>query len=218
MPKKSNDLDLLKQTGQDKPEMKDELRAKQPVPEWPGPEQERPNQYLETDPAKMDPARREKYEAAVRRWQPEAGGALTQPIVQTMHHFTGTVAAPKLYIRGRSTLDGRLATTLRIRPSLIEDLEKVAVGPLYLLVDVAIQRLIQELINMPHDAPSIAIAGESMDPGVYDRVLLEEADRVPKKRAEYLHAAKARKAAANEASEEKKVVGATDEPGTRVDE
>lgn len=208
MTKKPTEADLFKNTDKEPA-----VKYEQPLSQESTPAL---NQAEQAEPAPEPWKTREPrvYEGPVRMAQlRESGSALTHPVAPTMHHFTGSVAAPKLYIRGRSTLDGRLATTLRIRPSLIEDLERVAVGPLYLLVDVAVQRLIAELMDMPKDAPSIAIAAESMDPGVYDRALLQEADRVPKKRAEYLHAAKARKAAeANEPASEP-----SDESGDGVD-
>lgn len=88
---------------------------------------------------------------------------------------------PRLVIVGSSTLDGRGATLLRMRPSLLEELETYATGPLYLLIDLAVQDLVARLKETPEREPRF-VAAESMDPSVYDRSLLIAKNRQPKPR------------------------------------
>ncbi len=52
---------------------------------------------------------------------------------------------PRLMLIGRGTLEGRKLHAIRIRPAVIERLAEVASGPMYLVVEIAINRLIAEL-------------------------------------------------------------------------
>lgn len=52
---------------------------------------------------------------------------------------------PKLLIMGRGQLQGRAMHALRLKPELIEEVKSVAVGPMYLIVEVALRRLIEDL-------------------------------------------------------------------------
>ena len=89
---------------------------------------------------------------------------------------------PKLVIMGRGKMDGRGATLLRCRPSLIQELKSLAMGQTYLLLDLAIQSFIAELKARPESDGPLFISASAMDPSVYDRELLEESGRTPKKR------------------------------------
>lgn len=97
---------------------------------------------------------------------------------------------PRLVIVGSSTLDGRGATLLRMRPSLLEELNTYAVGPLYLLLDLAVQDLIAKLKSHPPGKSPRYVKAETLDPSSYDRALLVDQNRTPKPRA-----SKAKKAA-----------------------
>lgn len=52
---------------------------------------------------------------------------------------------PRLVILGRGQLHGRKLHAIRIRPQVIEALASVASGPVYLLVEIAVNRLVEEL-------------------------------------------------------------------------
>jgi hypothetical protein len=52
---------------------------------------------------------------------------------------------PRLMIIGRGQLQGRAMHALRLRPELVENVKKVAAGPMYLIVEVALRRLIEDL-------------------------------------------------------------------------
>jgi len=71
---------------------------------------------------------------------------------------------PKLLIVGAGQLVDRRATLLRIRDDLTQELKEVAVGPLYLLIDVALQALIHDLRGRPDGAIEV-IQGPELDHG-----------------------------------------------------
>lgn len=87
----------------------------------------------------------------------------------------------KLLIKGSSRLEGRGATTLRIRPTLLKRVEEICTGPLYLVVDVALQELVVKLLAL--EKP-LNIDAASLDPSAEDRLMLAKADREPEKRSE----------------------------------
>jgi len=59
--------------------------------------------------------------------------------------FARTNSVPKLIITGRGQLNGRAMHAMRLKPELIERLKEVANGPVYLLVQVALEKMIAEL-------------------------------------------------------------------------
>lgn len=59
--------------------------------------------------------------------------------------FTKTNSVPKLIITGRGQLNGRAMHAMRLQPELIERLKSVTSGPVYLLVQVALEKMIAEL-------------------------------------------------------------------------
>jgi hypothetical protein len=71
---------------------------------------------------------------------------------------------PKLLIVGAGQLVDRRATLLRIRDDLTQELKEVAVGPLYLLIDIALQSLIHDLRSRP-DGSIEVIQGPELDHG-----------------------------------------------------
>ncbi len=58
-------------------------------------------------------------------------------------------SALKLVIYGQGATENRGATLLRMSDRLREELAEVAQGPLYLLIEVAIRRMIDELKARP---------------------------------------------------------------------
>ena len=60
-------------------------------------------------------------------------------------NFARTNSVPKLIITGRGQLNGRAMHAMRLQPELIERLKEVANGPVYLLVQVALEKMIAEL-------------------------------------------------------------------------
>lgn len=52
---------------------------------------------------------------------------------------------PKLLVLGKGSLQGRAMHALRIRPELMSRLKRIAAGPTYLLVELAIEGLCEKL-------------------------------------------------------------------------
>lgn len=115
--------------------------------------------------------------------------AARKQIAKTLEEQVEPDNKPRLVIVGSSTLDGRGATLLRMRPSLLEELNQYAVGPLYLLIDLAVQDLVAKLKATPAKAGARYVKAETLDPSVYDRSLLAKANRTPKPRAKSKKAA-----------------------------
>lgn len=55
----------------------------------------------------------------------------------------------KLIIAGRGQAAGRVPTLVRLRPEITENLKQVADGPLYLLIEMALQHWVQHLKDQP---------------------------------------------------------------------
>lgn len=71
---------------------------------------------------------------------------------------------PKLLIVGAGQLADRRATLLRIRDDLTQELKELAVGPLYLLIDIALQAMIHDLRSR-QDGSIEVIQGPELDHG-----------------------------------------------------
>ena len=89
---------------------------------------------------------------------------------------------PKLVITGRSTMAGRGATLMRIRPTIWSELAEVeAVGTRqYLVVEAALRMFIAHLKSIP-DGETMLLDAEKMVATPEDFALLEKMDRVVKK-------------------------------------
>ena len=89
---------------------------------------------------------------------------------------------PKLVITARSTMDGRGATLMRIRPSIWRDLEKLeTVGTRqYLVVEAALRMFISHLEGLP-PGETMILDAEKMIATEEDHDLLEAAGRTVKK-------------------------------------
>ena len=93
-----------------------------------------------------------------------------------LHNQDAPTASPRLVIVGSSTLDGRASSLLRIRPTLMRDVQELCVGPLYLIIDLALQDLVARLKK---EKETRFVLAESMDPSVEDRNILVAEGRVP---------------------------------------
>ena len=89
---------------------------------------------------------------------------------------------PKLVVVGSSTMDGRASTLLRIRPSLLKDVQAYVSGPMYLVIDIALQELVDRL---KQESEARFVHAVDLDPSVYDRDLIAAANRAvtPQKKA-----------------------------------
>lgn len=87
---------------------------------------------------------------------------------------------PKLVVVNSSTSDGRYAQMFRIRPSLLKRAREASVGPLYLILEHALEKLLDDLDQLPSGTLR-TINAFDMDPSVEDRELL---DKIPRRRVE----------------------------------
>ena len=89
---------------------------------------------------------------------------------------------PRLVITGRSTMEGRSATLMRIRPSIWRDLEKLeTVGTRqYLVVEAALRMFISHLEGLA-PGETMTLDAEKMTATQEDHDLLEAAGRTVKK-------------------------------------
>jgi len=85
---------------------------------------------------------------------------------------------PNIVVAGQSNLDGRMSTLLRVRPTLMQELRSVSVGPAYLMIEFALQ----ELIRRAKDGEEITIYAEDMAPTKEDQALLAQARKDAAKR------------------------------------
>lgn len=90
------------------------------------------------DAAKANAKRREQYVPST------TGNARGRPFKPVLD-LANLSKMPKLLIIGRGQLEGRAMHALRLKPELMEEVKNVAVGPMYLIVEVALRRLIEDL-------------------------------------------------------------------------
>jgi len=89
---------------------------------------------------------------------------------------TAKSGLPKLWVRGSSVLTGRRSTLLRIRPSLVARLEAQSYGPLYLLIEHAVEELCAKLEAAPEGSVQ-TLDAEAMNPSVEDVQMVEASER-----------------------------------------
>jgi hypothetical protein len=89
-------------------------------------------------------AKKEEAVQPAKRATTPTGRAPGRPESTTID-FSKTNTVPKLIITGRGQLNGRAMHAMRLQPELIERLKEVASGPTYLLVQVALEKMIAEL-------------------------------------------------------------------------
>lgn len=92
-----------------------------------------------------------------------------------------TEAKPRLEIIGHSTMEGRAATLMRIRPTLWAEFERLnVVGPQYLIVETALRFLIGHLDGM-RPGETLSLHASEMQATPEDHAMLIAAGRVVKK-------------------------------------
>lgn len=75
------------------------------------------------------------------------GAARGRPFKQHLDLSSSTEAVPRLIITGRGQLGNRAMHALRLPTDLVQQLKSLASGPTYLLVQIAIERLCEDLRN-----------------------------------------------------------------------
>lgn len=87
----------------------------------------------------------------------------------------------RFVVVGRGETRGRRPHLIRLREGLVRELREVADGQMYMLIEVAVGRFIQELKARP---PGIEViqAGE-LEPGPADEHLLDQRDAKAAKKA-----------------------------------
>ncbi len=78
---------------------------------------------------------------------------------------------PSIIVAGTSTLEGRMSTLLRIRPTVVERVKRISVGPLYLIIEHALEQLCERAEN----GQQFMIYAEKMSPGPADKAIMERA-------------------------------------------
>ncbi len=102
---------------------------------------------------------------------------------------------PRLVVQGASSLAWRGQTLLRIRPSLMAEVKSYTVGPTYLIIEEALERLLDTLkAKSPDDKPDWVDA-DDLAATEFDKQMLIEEGRLPKARSEFGDASRGRKKA-----------------------
>ena len=86
--------------------------------------------------------------------------------------------SPRLVVINSSTSVGRVRQMLRLRPTLVNRIKGLAVGPMYILIEVALEKLALDLEAMEPGTLRVVDAS-TMDPTPDDAVAFE---LVPKQR------------------------------------
>lgn len=82
-------------------------------------------------------------------------------------------ANPKIVVAGQSVTTGRMPTLLRIRPTLVKRVREQSVGPLYLIIEHALERLLDEVAKP--NAKVVHVPGYAMSPTTEDVEMLKSA-------------------------------------------
>ena len=104
-------------------------------------------------------------------------------------------AQPRLVVQGASSLAWRGQTLLRIRPSLMAEVKSYTVGPTYLVIEHALEKLLDDLKAMPDGANPQWVDAEDLAATEFDKQMLIEEGRLPKARSEFGDASRGRKKA-----------------------
>ncbi|MDP2987117.1 hypothetical protein [Hydrogenophaga sp.] len=86
--------------------------------------------------------------------------------------------APKLVVVNSSTSVGRYPQMFRIRPTLLARARGLTVGPMYLILEHALQKLCEELEAMPNGTIK-SLNAFDMDPSEDDKLM-----EIPRRRTE----------------------------------
>ncbi len=89
-----------------------------------------------------------------------------------------TTRTPRLVVLNSSTSEGRMRQMLRLRPTLVKRVRELTVGPMYIIIEVALQKMCEDLEALePGTLRTVDAA--TMDPTPEDA---EAFDQVPKQR------------------------------------
>ena len=78
---------------------------------------------------------------------------------------------PRLVVINSSTVQGRYSQMFRVRPTLLARARTLAVGPIYLILEHALEKLLDELEAMP-EGTLLSLDAHTMDPGPEDKEML----------------------------------------------
>ena len=81
---------------------------------------------------------------------------------------------PRLVVIGQGSFSGRVSSLIKIRPTLWSRLEKLAAGQQYLLVDLALQMLIDQL-EKRNPADVLVVRAASLAATAEDQFIANEA-------------------------------------------
>lgn len=128
--------------------------------------------------------------------------AAKKPTSRQRHAGPELASQPRLVVQGASSLAWRGQTLLRIRPSLMAEVKSFCVGPTYLVIEHALEKLLDELKAMPEGSGPQWVDAEDLAATEADKAMLVEEGRLPKARSEFGDSSRGRKKA-----------GAKNEPG-----
>ena len=69
----------------------------------------------------------------------------------------------RLVVIGRGQTAGRTPNLVRLRPSVIKNLRQYADGPIYLLIEIAMEKLAEQLAARPAGSKLEIVRAEEMD-------------------------------------------------------
>ena len=69
----------------------------------------------------------------------------------------------KLVVIGRGQTAGRTPNLVRLRPAVIKNLRQYADGPIYLLIEIALEKLAEQLAARPAGSKLEIVRAEEMD-------------------------------------------------------
>lgn len=91
-----------------------------------------------------------------------------------------STSSPKLVVVNSSTSEGRYQQMLRLRPTLLARVRELTVGPMYLIIEVALEQLVRDLEALPPGTMRTVNAFE-LDPSQEDREMMDKSS-VPVRR------------------------------------
>lgn len=80
---------------------------------------------------------------------------------------------PRLVVVNSSTSEGRYQQMLRLRPTLLAKVRELTVGPMYIIIEAALEQLVKDLEALPPGTMRTINAFE-MDPSKEDREMMDK--------------------------------------------
>lgn len=105
--------------------------------------------------------------------------------------------APKLVVVNQSTSEGRFSLMFRVRPTLLKELREMTLGPSYIVIEYAIQKLLEDLKEQPQGT-LLTLNAEDFNPTPADAEAMEQLPRMRKNKARAKKAKEANDDAASE--------------------